>query len=190
MSPSRRTDRLLRRRQMGLGLLGALACAATPGWAFIGSGDPSTRIVELAREIVHARVPYRMGGRTLRGFDCSGLVWYCHQQVGITIPRRAEDQSQAAEPVRLEDAQPADLLFFRMRNARRVDHVGIYVGEGRLIHASTVQRAVAFADLDETYFLQRVASAGRLWQGPQSPWAPQPREGVDAPPPGRAWLSA
>jgi cell wall-associated NlpC family hydrolase len=126
------------------------------------------RIVALARDIAQARVPYRSGGTSRGGFDCSGLVWYVHQQIGVVVPRRAEDQSEVAVPVALEELAPGDLLFFRLRSSRRIDHVGIYAGPDRLIHASIVHRAVSYARLDDTYFLPRVASAGRLW-GPAAP---------------------
>jgi cell wall-associated NlpC family hydrolase len=139
------------------GLLPRRSRAQTP--------DPSSgeAIVELAAKIADAAVPYRRGGRDRKGFDCSGLVWYVHHKVGVEVPRRAEEQAAMAVPVNLGDLSPGDLLFFRMRHTRHVDHVGIYIGPDRLIHASLHHRAVAYARLDDKYFLPRVVSAGRLW---------------------------
>lgn len=126
--------------------------------------EPSgSRIVALAQQLAQAHVPYRSGGTGKRGLDCSGLVWYVHQQIGVRVPRRAQEQFKAATPVKLTDLTPGDLLFFRMRNSRRIDHVGIYTGPGQLIHASTRRRSVTVARLDERYFVPRVVSAGRLW---------------------------
>jgi cell wall-associated NlpC family hydrolase len=139
----------------------------------VGAGNDE-RIARLAERIADARIPYRRGGRDPRGFDCSGLVWYVHRQVGLDVPRRAEEQSAVATPIDLEDLAPGDLLFFRLRNRRHVDHVGIYVGPSRLVHASLHNRAVSYAYLDDTYFLPRVAAAGRLWGGALQPLLPAP----------------
>jgi cell wall-associated NlpC family hydrolase len=94
--------------------------------------------------------------------------------VGLDVPRRAEDQSEVATPINLEDLAPGDLLFFRLRNRRHVDHVGIYVSPSWLVHASVHNRAVSYAHLDDTYFLPRVAAAGRLWGGGLQPLLPAP----------------
>jgi cell wall-associated NlpC family hydrolase len=142
-----------------------LSCAASSCLPRLGVAQDASgeRIVAVASAIARSHVPYRIGGRDRGGFDCSGLVWYVHRQIGVDVPRRAQEQSALAAPVMLEELRPGDLLFFRLRNTQRVDHVGIYIAPGRLIHASILRHAVSFATLDDSYFAQRVASAGRLW---------------------------
>jgi murein DD-endopeptidase len=106
--------------------------------------------------------PYRFGGSTRRGFDCSGLVLYVHEREGLTVPRTAADQQRAAQPVSLDTLAPGDLIFFRI-DARKVDHVGIYVGDDRFVHAPRSARPVSLERLSEPYYRDRLAGAGRFW---------------------------
>lgn len=108
--------------------------------------------------------PYRFGGADARGFDCSGLVLYVHEKVGLDIPRTAAEQEHAARRVDLRDLSPGDLVFFRI-GTRRVNHVGIYVGAGRFIHAPRSGALVSYASLRKGGFYRRhLVSAGRFWQ--------------------------
>ncbi len=113
----------------------------------------STALAQLDR-------PYRYGGDSPRGFDCSGLVYYAHLRNGIPIPRTAQDQQRRARPVALQDLTPGDLLFFR-EIERKPSHVGLYVGDGRFIHASTSERAVTLSHLSNPYWQQHLLGAGR-----------------------------
>lgn len=106
--------------------------------------------------------PYRYGGEDLRGFDCSGLVFYTHDKRGIEVPRTADEQSRAATPVSTDALVPGDLIFFRIRS-RRVDHVGIYAGGGRFIHAPSTGQVVSMAYLDDPYYRRHMIGAGRFW---------------------------
>jgi murein DD-endopeptidase len=106
--------------------------------------------------------PYHFGGADAAGFDCSGLALYAHARVGILIPRSAAEQQRAAAPVPLEQLAPGDLLFFHIR-ARRVDHVGIYSGDGRFVHAPRAGLAVSYAQLSG-FYLEHLSGAGRFWK--------------------------
>jgi cell wall-associated NlpC family hydrolase len=124
-------------------------------------------IAQAAIDVLNA--PYVPGGTDIQGFDCSGLSWYIHQRNGVDVPRKAEDQSRAAQPVLLSDLAPGDLIFFHMKGNsadRDVDHVGIYIGNGFFIHVSTTARAVAYSRLDNVYFRDHIVSAGRFWSTP------------------------
>ena len=116
------------------------------------------RIAALAEQMVG--VPYVYGGRSPRGFDCSGLVYYAHQQIGLSVPRTAAAQQRSSRPVRLDDAQPGDLLFFR--ETRKVSHVAIYVGGNRFIHEPSSGRRVSYASLEQEYYRRHFSGAGRL----------------------------
>ena len=104
--------------------------------------------------------PYRWGGATPAGFDCSGLVYYTYRKAGLTVPRTSQQQFHFAQPVPLDDAQPGDLVFFAERG--RIFHVGIYLGEDRFVHAPDRGRAVSVASLAEGFYRSRFAGAGRL----------------------------
>lgn len=106
--------------------------------------------------------PYRYGGNDPRGFDCSGLVFYTHDKRGIEVPRTADAQSRAAAPVPTDALVPGDLIFFRI-GSRKVDHVGIYAGGGRFIHAPSSGQVVSMAYLDDPYYRRHMIGAGRFW---------------------------
>lgn len=113
------------------------------------------------RAISMVGVPYRFGGVNPNGFDCSGLVQYVYQELGIDVPRTAAEQYRAAEPVKLENLEPGDLLFFRT-HGRRISHVAIYAGSGRFVHAPQTGRLIELRSLDDDYYRPRLAGAGRL----------------------------
>lgn len=114
------------------------------------------------RAIALLGAPYKWGGSGPRSFDCSGLVHYVHDQLGIATPRTAAEQYSAADPVNLEHLAPGDLLFFRT-SGRRISHVAIYTGEGRFVHAPKAGRPVELRTLDDEYYAPRLAGAGRMF---------------------------
>ena len=145
-----------------LGILPLLqACGTTRGVAPSSPDDSGTRIAVLAESQLGA--PYRFGGDSPQGFDCSGLVRYVFGQAGIAVPRTAQQLQQAAEPVPADHLQPGDLVFFRIASGR-VDHVGIYVGDGEFVHAPRSGRPVRSELLGDNYYQRRYAGAGRLWR--------------------------
>ncbi|MCH8556494.1 MAG: C40 family peptidase [Balneolia bacterium] len=91
--------------------------------------------LEMARFFSGA--PYLWGGRSELGIDCSGFVQVLYQAMGVQIPRDASQQIHAKEchSIKLEDAEPGDLIYFSF-DGKNVVHVGIYIGDGLLIHAS------------------------------------------------------
>jgi murein DD-endopeptidase len=107
--------------------------------------------------------PYVWGGADLTGFDCSGLVRFIYDQVGIPVPRTAAEQFSAARRIDLNGLEPGDLLFFRTQQSPRISHVAIYTGEGRFIHAPRSGQLVEFRELDDDYYRPRLAGAGRLF---------------------------
>jgi len=117
------------------------------------------RIAEIALEL--RGEPYRFGGDGDTGFDCSGLVHYAFEQVGASVPRTAEAQYDAVRPVYRDNLRPGDLVFFRTDGVF-VSHVGIYVGDGRFVHALNPDRPVTVAELDSPYWSERLVRAGSL----------------------------
>ncbi len=122
--------------------------------------DAGAAIVRIAVSLVGTR--YQFGGADEAGFDCSGLALYVHEQAGLAIPRTAAAQQRAARPVPLAQLQPGDLVFFSS-DGQVVDHVGIYTGFGRFIHAPHAGVAVSYAELASAYYARHLVSAGRFW---------------------------
>jgi cell wall-associated NlpC family hydrolase len=106
---------------------------------------------------------YRFGGATRDGFDCSGLVFYAHRQFGLEVPRTSREQAEEAEQIKPRKLRPGDLVFFHI-DSRRVNHVGIYVGERRFVHAPGAGKPVTINSLDDDFYAESFASAGRFWE--------------------------
>ena len=103
-------------------------------------------VVQLARAQLGRR--YLFGGTTPAGFDCSGFLKYLMRAMGHELPRTAAEQARAGRPVPRDPSllRPGDLLTFG--RGGRVTHVGMYVGNGRFIHASSGSRRIVESDLD------------------------------------------
>ena len=123
------------------------------------SDNAGAKLVRVAAGLIGT--PYKYGGNDPHGFDCSGLVFYSFDRLGIEVPRTAADQRRAASHIDVEALSPGDLVFFR-NAARKVDHVGIYAGDGRFIHAPRAGHVVSYAYLDDPYYRAHFVSAGRL----------------------------
>lgn len=104
--------------------------------------------------------PYRNGGTTSNGVDCSGLTFTVYRSFGIQLPRASRDQARVGDHVPREDLAVGDLVFFG--SGSNVTHVGIYAGDGEFIHASTRARSVRFDRLDNKYFRNRYVTARRV----------------------------
>ncbi|MET4575233.1 cell wall-associated NlpC family hydrolase [Ottowia thiooxydans] len=108
-------------------------------------------------------VPYRKGGNSAdTGFDCSGFVRAMYQQtVGMILPRRAEEQAAATEQIEKAELQPGDLVFFNTMR-RAYSHVGIYVGDGKFIHAPRTGAHVRVESMKVSYWEKRFNGARRV----------------------------
>ncbi len=120
------------------------------------AGALGTRAAGLAARLIGT--PYRTGGRSPDGFDCSGLVFYVYHELGVAVPRTAAEQRAALPRVPWEQLAPGDLVFF----STPADHVGIYVGNGEFVHAPGAGRTVERARLDSPYFILGYAGGGRV----------------------------
>ena len=139
--------------------IGALlhGCASQPSVAAPSKPTAAEQAVAVALQQVG--VPYRYGGNSPRGFDCSGLVHYAYSQAGKQLPRTTQSLWQAASPVSTSELQAGDILFFNI--AGKMAHVGLYVGRGRFVHAPSTGREVAVASLQSDFYRQAFIRAGR-----------------------------
>ncbi len=156
-------------RAAGLVLIGSsllAACASAPPRPVavpepvIALAPPAqavgARVAALARTLVGT--PYRYGGDSPSGFDCSGLVYYVYREAGLAVPRTAAEQRASAHRVAEDTLEPGDLVFFYTPE----DHVGIYLGGGEFVHAPATGRSVERARLDTPFFILGFAGGGRF----------------------------
>ena len=110
--------------------------------------------------------PYKFGGNTSSGFDCSGFTVKVFEENSYNLPRRSSDQAEAGKNIDITDVKPGDLLFFATAGGSRVSHVGIVHdigpdGEVKFIHAST-SKGVIISSLNEKYWNKAYLRAQRV----------------------------
>ena len=107
---------------------------------------------------------YRYAGQGPNHFDCSGLVYYSYATMNLWLPRTALDQSRTGKRVSPNSLRYGDLIFFDTRRhyRGRVNHVGIYIGGGRFLHASSTRRRVVSASLYSPFYRKRIIVCKRL----------------------------
>lgn len=119
------------------------------------------RLILFAKKMLN--IPYRFGGSTFMGIDCSGYVQKVFGFLNVPLPRTAREQFHIGEPVSREELSMGDLVFFRTY-ASFPSHVGIYLGNNLFIHASSKNRKVSIDSLDAPYYIKRFIGAKRLFQ--------------------------
>jgi cell wall-associated NlpC family hydrolase len=125
------------------------------------AGGQASGLITQAMDLLG--VPYRRGGNTeATGFDCSGFVRYLYENsVGQLLPRRAEEQARSTETIDRSELKPGDLVFFNTMK-RAFSHVGIYVGDGKFIHAPRTGKTVKVDDMRSAYWQKRFNGARRV----------------------------
>lgn len=127
------------------------------GGASSGNASVGQKIADLAESFVGYDYVYGAESPS-EGFDCSGLVYYCYGQYGYSMERRASRQYLQGTSVSKSELQPGDLVFFSSDGGYSVTHVGIYVGDGNFVHASTSTTGVIMSSLGSSYYT-------RVWYG-------------------------
>jgi cell wall-associated NlpC family hydrolase len=129
--------------------------------SFVESGNTVDDIISYAKNYLGS--PYRYGGRSSKGFDCSGFVSYVLGNFGISVSRSSSSMANNGVAVDKSELQKGDLLFFATtRGSGRVSHVGMYIGDGQFIHSSTWGKGVVITDLSDAYYTRCFVKAKRV----------------------------
>ena len=125
-----------------------------------GFGRRGAQIVQMAQQ--YMGTPYAWGGSSPGGFDCSGFIYYIYGQFGISLPRMSDGQFEVGRAISGDNLLPGDLVFFTTYEPG-ASHVGIYLGGGRFIHASSAAGEVTITPLGKSYYQERYLGARRVW---------------------------
>ena len=147
---------------MSLSLLLA-ACASAPSTSsssLQANGPAGTQAAGYALKMVGK--PYHFGGASpSAGFDCSGLVQFSYRQAGLSLPHNTEQQRRASRPVKRAELRRGDLIFFD-QEGKKHSHVGIYLGDGRFVHAPSSGKQVRTDKLDAPYWKKHLSDTRRI----------------------------
>ncbi|AHF08132.1 C40 family peptidase [Desulfitobacterium metallireducens] len=139
-------------------LMGTLYFAPVAEASTLTSGQQAQNVIASAE--TYMGTPYLWGGTTSTGIDCSALTQKAFQAAGINLPRVSRDQYNVGSSVAAKDLKPGDLVFFSFTSNHQVSHVGIYIGDGRFINA-TSSKGVTISKFS-SYWWQHYAGARRV----------------------------
>ena len=118
------------------------------------------QVIDFAKKFLGT--PYKWGGTTPAGFDCSGFVYYVYNSLGYKMPRMIADMNRQGTYVSKANLKPGDVIIFQNTYASGLSHVGLYVGDGKFIHSPNSRSVVSYADLYSTYYVNHYYSARRI----------------------------
>jgi len=146
---------------IGVVLFAFSGCASAPV-ASTGSTRPATDRGDAAAALAAKMVgkPYKYGGSSPSGFDCSGLVTYSFRQAGVALPHNTAQQRTTSRLIKVAELRRGDLLFFD-QEGKKHGHVGIYLGEGRFVHAPSSGKSVRTDALSNPYWKKHLTEARR-----------------------------
>ena len=139
--------------------LALAACASAPsaqrGASKSAADDAAIQALRMVGQ------PYRFGGAGPKAFDCSGLVQYSYRHAGVALPHNTEQQRRTSKRIKVAELRRGDLVFFD-QEGKKNSHVGIYLGDGRFVHAPSSSKAVRRDRLDSPYWKKHLSEARRI----------------------------
>lgn len=125
------------------------------------SGSIASDIITYAQRFLGTK--YVWGGTTVKGFDCSGFVKYVYSHFDVSLSRTSRAQSKCGTYVKKANLAVGDLVFFDTNGGKNnITHVGIYIGGGKFIHASSSHKKVAISDITSGYYSRKYMTARRV----------------------------
>jgi len=135
------------------------ACAGAPeNVAYAAQQSAPDRAAASAAKMVGK--PYKYGGASPSGFDCSGLILFSYRQAGVELPHNTSQQRRVSKHVKLAELKRGDLLFFD-QEGKKHSHVGIYLGDRRFVHAPSSGKSVRNDALDNPYWKKHLSEVRR-----------------------------
>lgn len=130
--------------------------------ADLSASNTANQVVEMA--LGYVGYPYVYGGSSPKGFDCSGFTSYIYKQFGYSLNRTCSGQLDNGTAVAMSELQPGDLVIFKKyaSSSKRASHVGIYIGEGQFVHASTSKVGVIVSNLSDAYYTTGFVGGRRI----------------------------
>ncbi len=156
-----REQRLARQRRLAMIASGQVRGGSALTSALETASEAGAKIVSLAAK--YLGYPYVRGGESPSGFDCSGFVRYVMRQFGVDCSHDSRVLFRQGTPVARGQLQPGDVVFFKNTYRKGISHVGIYLGDGQFIHASTHRTGVRTSSLGKPYYVERYAGARRMY---------------------------
>jgi cell wall-associated NlpC family hydrolase len=119
-------------------------------------------VISTAKSLVGT--PYVWGGESFEegGFDCSGLTFYVFQKIGVKLNRVSSDQAKQGTTVSKSNLQPGDLVFYSFQGTSSINHVGIYIGNNKMVHSPKPGDTVKITDISTSYWQNRFVTAKRV----------------------------
>jgi cell wall-associated NlpC family hydrolase len=134
---------------------------ATSGSSSVSRGSTSSSSSALvSKAFQYLGKPYVWGAAGPKAFDCSGFTLYVYDSFGVSLPHSAASQAGMGQTVSKSNLQPGDLIFFNTTGG--ISHVGMYIGSGQFIHASSGSSKVTVSELDSSYYASRFVTAKRV----------------------------
>ncbi len=155
------TAQIIRRLVAVLVVASLLGCASQPPQESVKNTGRSYGNADQAAAVAMQQVgvPYRYGGSTPQGFDCSGLIYYAYSRAGKNVPRTTGSLWSGIQPVANNSLQVGDVLFFRIEG--KMSHVGMYIGDNQFVHAPSSGKFVTVGSLQSDFYRKAFLRAGR-----------------------------
>lgn len=144
-------------------LTGFIALTVLAGCGHTPAEESAPPLASRAADHALAMVgkPYRYGGNTPQGFDCSGLVQYSYARVGVQLPHGTRNLRRVSQPVSRKNLKRGDLVFFT-QEGKRSSHVALYLGDDRFVHSPSSGKNVYVAGFGDPYWQRHFTEARRL----------------------------